>query len=77
MNSLIKYTCDYEDVDKRPFSQKVTDFLETTNGRDKIFRLIQYYVKFVLPYLKEKKEYAKISAFLEGIAGASNTLRKV
>jgi hypothetical protein len=77
MNSLIKYTCDYEIVDNRALSLKTTDFLETTNGRDKFFRMIQFYVKFVLPYIKDKKEYAKVSVFLEGVGGASNLLRKV
>jgi hypothetical protein len=77
MNSLIEYTCDYKVVDNRPFSQQLATFLDTTNGRDKLFRLIQYFVKFILPFIKDKKEYLKVISFLEGVSGASNLVRKV
>ena len=77
MNSLIKYTCDYQVKDTRPCTQQLAEFLDTSSGRDKLFRLIQYYVKLVLPFIKEKNEYIKVCLFLEGISGASSLARKV
>jgi len=77
MNSLIKYTCDFQVNDTRPFTQQLSEFLDTSNGRDKLFRLVQYYVKLVLPFIKEKNEYVKVCQFLEGISGASSLARKV
>ena len=64
-------------VDKRPFSQCLSEFLETTAGRDKIFRLFQYYTKFILPHIKNKKNLIKFVNFLEGFAALCGLVRKV
>lgn len=64
-------------IDKRPFSQSLMEFLETTGGRDKIYRLFQYYAKFILPHLKNKSQLIKLVGLIEGFASLCGLARKV
>lgn len=63
--------------DNRPTSQKITEFLETTVGRDKIFRLFQYYAKFILPFIKNREQLSKLAAFLDSFGAICGLTRKV
>ncbi len=63
--------------DSRPFSQQLTEFLDTTVGRDKIFRLFQYYAKFILPFIKNKEKLLKIAGFFESFGAMCGLTRKV
>jgi len=63
--------------DKRPFSQCLAEFLDTTGGRDKIFRLFQYYAKFILPFIKNKEQLIKLAGFIEGFGALCGLTRKV
>ena len=63
--------------DRRPFSQCLGEFLDTTAGRDKIFRLIQYYAKFIIPFIKNKDQLLKLVGFLEGFGALCGLTRKV
>ena len=63
--------------DKRPLSQCIAEFLDTTGGRDKIFRLFQYYAKFILPFIKNKEKLIKIAGFFESFGALCGLTRKV
>jgi hypothetical protein len=62
--------------DKREISQCIAEFLDTTGGRDKIFRLFQYYAKFIVPFMKSK-EVAKLAEFISSFGALCGLTRKV
>jgi hypothetical protein len=63
--------------DNRPLSLKFCDFLDTTVGREKIFRLFQYLAKFILPFIKNKDQLLKLSGLIESFAALCGLTRKV
>jgi hypothetical protein len=63
--------------DKRPVSQCVQEFLDTTGGRDKFFRFFQYFAKFIIPFIKGKEKLAKIAGFIESFGAMGGLARKV
>jgi hypothetical protein len=78
MNKIIQNTCCYVSKDPWPLTaQRTSAFLDTTTGRDKFYRLIQYIVKFILPFIKDKKQFLRLSLILENFGGACGMARKV
>lgn len=72
-----KNICPRSHFDKRSSVECLIDFLNSTVGRDKLFRFIQYYAKFIVPFLKTNEKYAKIAQFIESLGNTMNTVRKV
>ena len=73
-NECMKF---YMKYDTRSLIQCVIDFLDSSVGRDKLCRLFQYFTKFILPFIKDKKDYAKVTQFLESFSALCSLVRKV
>lgn len=63
--------------DTRNFTQSLIDFLDSTGGRDKLFRVIQYIAKFILPLLKSKTQLSQLAVFVESLGSSMGLVRKV
>lgn len=63
--------------DNRSFSQKLSEFLDLTVGREKVFRFIQYFIKFILPFVKNKQNLQKLASFYENFGAICGLTRKM
>jgi hypothetical protein len=61
----------------KPPLQATIEFLDTTGGRDKIARLLQYFAKFILPFIKNQPHLTKITVFIETVGAVMGLTRKV
>jgi len=59
----------------RPFLICLIEFIDTTGGRDKFYRLIQYFAKFITPFVASIKSLESLKIFMEGIGSGCGLVR--
>lgn len=63
--------------DLRPFDQCIVEFFDTSAGREKFYRFIQYYAKFIVPLIKDKKNFFHVTQLIQNLGAVCNLTRKV
>lgn len=63
--------------DNRSFIQSVVELLDNANGREKVYRFIQYYTFLLLPLVKNKEKYSKIATILDSMNALMSLCRRV
>ena len=56
---------------------KMDIVMKTTAGRDKTCRFVQYFIKFLIPLIKIRKNQPNLIEKLKNLAGSMSTFRQI